>query len=93
MVRAYADKRVAYLQMAMLVGNAADKLMAYANEPAVVELALIDSNAGAFRALANTLRQESQAWKAIHVAIATMDKERPDPYKAYSKGEEDALTP
>ncbi|KKN03612.1 hypothetical protein LCGC14_1106000 [marine sediment metagenome] len=74
---AYADKAVAYLHMAALVGNAADKLMEYANNPIVVELALIDSNAGTFRALADTVRQEARQWEAIHAAIATMQRDRP----------------
>ena len=73
----YANKRVAYLHMAALIGNAADKLRECADDSLIIELALVDSNAAAFRAMADTLRQEAGNWNAIHAAITTMDTDRP----------------
>lgn len=73
----YAEKRIAYLHMSALIGNVADKLREYADNPVVVELSVTDSNASAFREMANTLEQESAKWVAIHHSMATMDKDRP----------------
>ena len=75
---AYAKKRVAYLEMSRLTHDVASKLSEYANDPEIIELALIDSNAGAFRGLADAVRQEAANWEAIHQAIATMDADRPE---------------